>query len=131
MIKTYMYPPCTLAQNTETGKRIGMPVLYYKANNLKTSHDPATPAKNIYNRLDNQELVNLKLPWESTVSHHMADSGIDAEGNATKPERFYSLTRDEKVDSLPYPKKPNTYILMSAGFDGSFGTKDDVFNFGE
>ena len=27
------------------------------------------------------------------------------------------------------PYRADSYILMSAGFDGLYGTKDDVFNF--
>jgi len=27
------------------------------------------------------------------------------------------------------PYKPDTFILMSAGFDGEYGTNDDITNF--
>ena len=42
-----------------------MPILYFKANVSKTSNDASTPTNDIYNYLDNDELVKLGMPWES------------------------------------------------------------------
>jgi prepilin-type N-terminal cleavage/methylation domain-containing protein len=117
-----------------TGKKAGMPVLYYCADITKTGHDKdASPLSlNIYNSEDNQELVDLKLPWEPTSSHPMASSGgTDPEGKATNEAKFYEITRDEKIISMARPMRSDSYILISAGFDGLYGTSDDVFNFGE
>ena len=119
-------------KNTATGKGIGMPILYYKANISNTNHDPngtfptaGNDQGYIYNYLDNDDLVALGLPWDTT-------------GTATHPlngttTNFYEITRNPKI-TLPTPiasrpYKPDSYILISAGFDGLYGTDDDVFNF--
>ncbi len=112
--------------NQETGKKVGMPILYYKANTSNTQHDPngpfptATDDKGyIYNYLDNDELVKLKKPWDGS------DHPLEGE-----PERFYEITRDKRIDiNIGRPCRPDSYILISAGFDGMYGTDDDIFNF--
>jgi type II secretory pathway pseudopilin PulG len=117
----------TRVQNRETGKRVGMPILYYKANTSKTVHDvtlPIDPAENIYNVEDNQELVKLGKPWD-----------LPPQGAAhtlfTNPEKFYLSTWNESITSIARPYRIDSFILLSAGFDGEYGTPDDVFNFGE
>jgi len=100
-----------------TGERVGMPVLYYRADTSKTLHDPnALPlSENIYNYLDNEELVALKTYEEED---HLLD-----------PPTFYEEIRNKKIN-IHRPYRADSYILISAGFDGKYGTKDDVFNFG-
>jgi type II secretory pathway pseudopilin PulG len=108
--------------NRETGKKkIGMPILYYKANTLNTKHDPGDPAGSIYNYSDNSELVAVGLPWDTTGmgTHPLSDI-----------VKFYEVTRDEKISTtVSRPYRPDSYILISAGFDGMYGTDDDIFNF--
>jgi type II secretory pathway pseudopilin PulG len=120
-------------RDPDTGKKVGMPVLYYRADITKTSHDASENplSKNVYNSEDNQELVDLELPWEPGSNHPMATSGTDPLGNDPNDAKFYVITRDEKITSMPRPMCSDSYILMSAGFDGLYGTSDDVFNFGE
>jgi len=113
-----------------TGKGIGMPILYYKANTLNIKHDPnvASPptATNdngyIYNYKDNDELVHLAAV-QSGIAHPL-------DGTTTN---FYVVTRDKRIslqsDGNGRPYRPDSYILISAGFDGIYGTDDDIFNF--
>jgi hypothetical protein len=109
--------------NINTGKRVGMPLLYYKANLSRTTHDHTIPpADNIYNYLDNDQLVGLGKPWDPTGTGHALF------GNAQK---FYDSTWNRKVTSMARPYRADSYILISAGFDGEYGTPDDVFNFEE
>jgi type II secretory pathway pseudopilin PulG len=124
----YIFVLCDVynrVRNQETGKGIGMPILYYKANTLNTRHDPnnlPTPTddkEQIYNYLDNDELVKLGLPWDTTGTHPLVD-----------PAKFYEITKDNRI-STGRPYRPDSYILISAGFDGMYGTDDDVFNFKE
>lgn len=113
-------------KNQETGKGVGMPILYYKANTLNTIHDPCgtlpTETVNsgyIYNYTDNDKLVALPPPWDTTLTHPLSVG-----------RKFYESTKDERIsieDGRPY--RPDSYILISAGFDGIYGTGDDVFNF--
>jgi len=107
-----------------TGKGIGMPILYYKANTLNIKHDPngtfPTAAGDngyIYNYLDNDELVHL---GPAGVTHPLDGTGTN----------FYEITQDKRISiDTGRPYRPDSYILISAGFDGMYGTDDDVFNF--
>ncbi|UCE99682.1 MAG: hypothetical protein JSV82_01040 [Planctomycetota bacterium] len=117
-------------RNVDTGKKIGMPILYYKANTSNTLHDPngtlpTTDDDNdyIYNYLDNHELVQLDIPWDTGGAQHPM---------FTDPEIFYEMTRNKKVQvESGRPNRADSYILISAGFDGEYGTRDDIFNFGD
>ncbi|MBN2019445.1 MAG: hypothetical protein JW749_04400 [Sedimentisphaerales bacterium] len=122
-----------------TGLKTGMPILYYKADTSKILHaEPNTVCtvanNNIYNRCDNQELVDIPLPWVTPKGpvHPMASAGSTILGMTANAGIFYQKTRDKKIssgDSKPY--RADSYILISAGFDGEYGTSDDVFNFDE
>lgn len=109
-----------------TGEKIGMPILYYKANTANSLHDPNTaPTRadskgNIYNYWDNQDLIALGKPWEAgeLSAHKLLD-----------PVRFYRNTRSDKITTTSRPFRVDSYILISAGFDGEYGTADDVCNF--
>lgn len=120
--------------SSKTGKRIGMPVLYYKANPSKTKHNVNAPddPDNIYDYKDNDELVKLGMPWEgSGVAHRMASGGgITLEGTTPDPALFYRNTLNKSI-GLPggRPYRADSYILLSAGMDGEYGTRDDIFNF--
>jgi len=123
-------------RNTTTGKRVGSPILYYKADISSTTHDDTsatTAEQSIYYFRDNQELIDLGIAWDiaSSSVHPMASSGTTPDGFAAEWEIFYRMTKDEKVDVIPRPKMVDSYILISAGYDGLYGTRDDVFNFGE
>lgn len=106
--------------------KVGMPVLYFNADVSGTVHDPnvlgASPASggNIYNYWDNEQILALNLPWNQSLPHRM-----------TK-ELFYEKTENEQIrlaTGVKRPYRPDGFILMSAGWDGEFGTRDDVTNF--
>lgn len=109
-------------QNLSTGKKIGMPILYYKADTTGFKHDPtgSFPVVGdnkdyIYNYTDNDELVQL-----GPGVHPLSD-----------PNTFYNVTEDKRIDitNVNRPYRPDSYILISAGFDGKYGTDDDITNF--
>ena len=121
-------------KNKSTGRKIGMPMLYYKADTAGIRHDPNSnylpvvgdDKGQIYNYLDNDYLVGLGKPWDPPP----APGGVPAHPMYTEPERFYESTKNEKIaitDGRPY--RSDSYILISAGFDGLYGTRDDIFNF--
>jgi type II secretory pathway pseudopilin PulG len=126
--------------NKDTGKKIGMPILYYKADSTKSKHNAAIPTdwdKNIYDFHDNVRLVDIGIPW-NTYAHPMAEFGFTETGTAANPQVFYKKTCNTNVTgysasnpSTWWPYRADSYILMSAGFDGVYGTADDVFNFAE
>ncbi len=111
-----------------SGQKTGMPILYYKANTANNLHDPnigGGPAiddakGNIYNYWDNQNLVLLGKPWEdnATTPHALADV-----------KRFYRNTQNHMISTARQPYRSDEYLLLSAGWDGEYGTADDIFNF--
>jgi type II secretory pathway pseudopilin PulG len=116
--------------NRNTGKKIGMPILYYKANTANTKHNLENPddPDNIYNYRDNQELVLLGKPWDPPSAggtpHRLAREGTYLPGT-----RFYWNTWNDQVTTTRRPFRSDTYILISAGNDGEYGTADDICNF--
>jgi type II secretory pathway pseudopilin PulG len=118
-----------------TGNKTGMPILYYRADTSKTEHDYANRIQSTYNSDDNQELVDIPLPWVTSAplpAHPMTSLGGTTQlGAPTDPAVFYNETQDKKVTTSPRPYRADSYILMSAGFDNEYGTSDDVFNFGK
>jgi hypothetical protein len=104
-----------------TGKRIGMPILYYKADTSKTAHNLDNPddPNNIYNYRDNHALLGLGAPWNPNKKHPLF----------TEPKIFYKMTSDYKATAQSKPYRADSFILISAGYDGLYGTKDDIVNF--
>jgi type II secretory pathway pseudopilin PulG len=115
------------------GTRIvpGTPILYYRANLSSKTIDAAEGAvldardplrQLIYNVRDNAPLVSLG---------RLADGGKPLAGRRLHPMDFYSYIRDPKVQARAWPYRPDSYILISAGPDGLYGTNDDIRNFGK
>jgi type II secretory pathway pseudopilin PulG len=112
------------ATNRTTGKRMGMPILYYKADPSKLVHDVNVPTNpdNIYNYLDNHAFLGLGLPWDTATKPPLyQDDG----------RVFYEKTLDKSALPIERPHNKDSYILISAGWDGIYGTRDDVFNFAD
>ena len=111
----------TRATNLSTGRRIGMPILYYKADTSKQAHNLDNPddPNNIYNYRDNHALPGLGVPWNPNKKHPLFNN----------PKIFYEMTKDYKATAQSRPYRADSFILISAGFDGLYGTKDDIVNF--
>jgi hypothetical protein len=111
----------TFIQKRHSGKKTGMSVLYYKADTTKGSHDVNNPDNpdNIYNYKDNYDLLALGVPGKPGVKHPLYED----------PSLFYIMTQNFRVGSKSIPFNKDTYILISAGQDGLFGTSDDITNF--
>lgn len=88
--------------------KIGTPVLYFKADTAQT----AMNAIYVYN--DNKELIDLKTVVGDR-DHSLTDT------------RFYEMITDPM--SANRPVRPDSFILISAGADGLYGTTDDICNF--
>jgi len=114
----------------DSGRKAGMPILYYKADttgrgrfhysSVVGSMTPTDSQRNIYNFLDNQDLLDLSMPdaVATAYSYPLED-----------PERFYQNTLSDKVTTTARPFRADTYILISAGYDAEYGTADDIMNF--
>ncbi len=114
-------------RDMRTGKKTGMPIVYYKAEASNYLHDPNTAPTpqdsmgNIYNYWDNHALVNLGKPWE--------EAGKVTTHSLAEPARFYRNTRNNQITIVRRPYRTDSYILLSAGYDGEYGTADDICNF--
>lgn len=104
--------------------KAGTPILYYRAETTsKTIEPPAAPFQRIYNIFDNVPLASqLNSIADNTQAHQL--------GNPATMQVFYDYIRDLKVTARRWPYRPDSYILISAGADGLYGTKDDICNFG-
>ncbi len=119
----------------------GTPILYYRANvSSKTitvsdgaAIDPKDPQKQlIYNSRDNAPLTNLgrlsdaAKPLAQRQQHPLDSAAVPPWG-----VNFYDYIRDPKTPTAhPWPYRPDSYLLISAGPDGLYGTNDDIRNFG-
>ena len=124
--------------------KIGMPILYYKADSSGSYHDVNAPAQPdrfsnngfIYNVFDNEDLVQMGKPWENDQSLQKQHSLSLSQSGISK---FYEETQNEQISitstatiNLGLSKRPyraDTFILIAAGFDGEYGTADDITNF--
>jgi hypothetical protein len=107
-------------------KKIGMPILYYKANVSNILHDVTKPSESIYDYRDNHTLVELGAPWDPAIVHPLWQLPPGQQG-----EQFYLITKSKDIKVVDRPVRDEEYILISAGFDGLYGTEDDIFNFPE
>jgi len=107
----------TYEQKRPGGARTGMPILYYRATTHGVMHEAGDP-NSIYDAQDNQMLIALGVPGKPGRPHPLLD-----------PKRFYLNTQDTRVSSKPQPYRGDSFILISAGRDGLYGTADDICNF--
>jgi len=99
----------------------GTPILYYKAN---TSGKSIT---NIYEQSDNDAIVYIK-EMEDRAKH--PGHPIPLNPLAGAYTNFRDYIKDPKITARDWPYRPDSYILISAGADGLYGTEDDIRNFG-
>ncbi|MCD4832013.1 MAG: type II secretion system GspH family protein [Anaerohalosphaeraceae bacterium] len=97
--------------------KVGTPILYYKADTSKT--DIASgPTGSIYNYNDNRNILNDRTLKDDTVTY------------ASKMAvNFYPFITDPIVTTPVRPVRPDSFLLISAGADGYYGTTDDICNF--
>lgn len=129
--------------NNESVK-VGLPILYYRANEAKpfrinemrklvTDPSETDTQKWVYNYYDNYELVKMPVlsdpaqPDMDFVNPDTPDHTLDGQ----RAQRFYeNITQTAEPDRDYYKSfNASTFILISAGYDGIYGTKDDVANF--
>lgn len=149
----YRVKDITLTNNKTV--KAGSPILYYKANtsltglrifpNTRITTGGMTPVtdveeddaeNSIYNSMDNEDLIRLGDVATQTKQHHFDGLGnsfatqyIDPSGNGLRWV-FYDTITNPKITSQPRPYNASTYLLISAGNDGIYGTTDDITNFG-
>ena len=111
--------------------KAGTPILYYRANTSGKT------IREIYNVRDNVPLITILKSIADGKDHPLGDPGgmyqffygdliID-------PDQAIGYIQDPKITAPapPWPYRPDSYILISAGADGEYGTNDDIRNFGK
>ncbi len=127
------------------GKKTGMPVLYYRARRAFDSqnyNDARGRGDDVFLYDDNFEILALGKPGDTagTDPHALADGALGGTGNSVAgsitpedTEDFERMIINEKVSSnlqnFQVPYNADTYVLISAGKDGEYGTADDITNF--
>jgi hypothetical protein len=99
----------TFLRKRLSGKKTGMPILYYRARPKGTAHDvndPDNPA-NIYDYRDNQVLVSLGVPGEPNAVHPLSD-----------PRRFTGIPWATRA---PGKAGPTGRIPSSSSAPGTMG----------
>jgi hypothetical protein len=96
--------------------KAGAPILYYRANTSQQT------IRGRYIAEDNYPLILQK---------QQLDGRIHPLGDSTYQQFFYEeYIRDPKIEARMWPYRPDSYLLISAGADGLYGTADDIRNFG-
>lgn len=103
-------------KNSLTNKKTGMPVLYFKAG-THISGD----TEYVFNFQDNWYFAGFDGSVGKDGSKHDWLTG-------NPYEEIHSNFRDYNFASYK-PHRSESFILMSAGIDGFYGTSDDVYNF--
>lgn len=110
----------------------GAPILYYRANTSGKT------IRTIYDVDDNDPIIELKEIKDNRG--HPLRSGPYPAPFVNLDEFFYGVEdpvdpkigyiQDPKITARPWPYRPDSYLLISAGADGLYGTGDDIRNFG-
>lgn len=110
--------------------KAGAPILYYKANTSSKTIDYTTEplyTKLIYNRMDNYNFIRLVKEEADRLKYPSRPTPVNP--LAGPASVFYDYIDDPKVTAMPWPSNPDSYLLISAGPDGLYGTGDDMCNF--
>jgi len=125
-------------KNISTGEKTGMPILYFKAylQNTDQPHarDLAGNSSNPYSSA-NDDLTNSTIRnYRYCISDCKNFISLDAPFDGTRHPMnnnnnmdFYDAVAHPDFTGVPY--RSDSYILLSAGADGYYGTEDDVYNF--
>lgn len=104
--------------------KAGTPILYYRANASAMDIDVLTPETNrVYNVWDNLMFARI-----GCLNPDLRHKKVDAPG-----DDFYEYIKDPRISppvtNRRRPYRPDSYLLISAGADGMYGTSDDICNF--
>lgn len=108
-------------------KKTGTPILYYRARTQYSQQNysiTGDAANVIYNFDDNATLLSLGMPNDGTNF-----TLVNALSTGDVYSEFENMIINGNVQTIRRPYRADSYILISAGKDGDFGTADDIFNF--
>jgi prepilin-type N-terminal cleavage/methylation domain-containing protein len=118
----------------------GYPVLYFradKAGRRMVDNDPTATGTNrgIYHRTDNAQLFDAGADDLLSLRPGASDHPLDYDGgvytypNLPPDGTFDRYILDTQVRAKMTPHRPDSYLLISPGYDAIFGTDDDIANF--
>ena len=121
------------------GKQVkaGAPILYYKADTSGKTIDQ------VYTVTDNDIFVAIKERADRKPHPLHTPPPSPPSPFTTRDQFFYGIANpdgtlrtpgyitDLKITAKLWPYRPGSYILISAGADGIYGTPDDIRNFGD
>ncbi|HML75936.1 MAG TPA: prepilin-type N-terminal cleavage/methylation domain-containing protein [Anaerohalosphaeraceae bacterium] len=127
------------SKNRTSGKKTGMPILYFKARINYTLQDfsiDGVYTDDIYNYDDNRALVCLGTADVTPVKHELenltgggTNAYVNFERMILNRQVQQSTITAANPDGIFRPYRADSYILVSAGKDELYGTADDIFNF--
>ena len=97
------------------------PILYFAANQRGSQIGNTTDeSKNIYYWEDNAQIMGSNF------------KDLNEDGSIDQAD-FWAFIEDKsaKIGNFSRPHNPDSYILMSRGWDNTFGTDDDIVNWSE
>ena len=107
--------------------KAGAPVLYYKANPNSRIYNGVAPAEDrIYDMWDNIDIIGAQFAL--TLQQQPLQQLDFFYGNP--PTIPFGYIQDPTVTAMQWPHRPDSYLLVTAGYDGIYGTADDITNFG-
>ena len=116
----------TISMTDGTIVKAGAPILYFKADTT------AKTIRGIYRIVDNEAIVVMKQQADGRI-HPLVDPTNAYQffyGNSDPLDNIVGRIEDQKIKARIWPYRPDSYILISAGADGIYGTEDDIMNFG-
>jgi prepilin-type N-terminal cleavage/methylation domain-containing protein len=111
----------------------GTPILYYKANLKYNRMEYSNQTR--YNVDDNRFFTNSLPPLrridDSSYSelHPLRDPYLFYNSGSGEYRTYKVVDPIASRPSVLWPYRPDSYILISAGMDGLYGTPDDILNF--
>ncbi|MBN1817139.1 MAG: type II secretion system protein [Sedimentisphaerales bacterium] len=112
-------------------KKTGMPILYFRARTNFTQQDAEDGldiANDIYYYYDNYHLMNLGTAEQNPQKHPWCDTGGDLQ-DILDYQRSIVNQQVYEAAGIKRPYRAGSYLLISAGKDGLYGTADDINNF--
>jgi len=108
--------------------KIGSPILYFKANNTDTFVNTMID-QSVFNYRDNYDIFNLGRSDDAEPHPYDYALGGGGMGGVGNPDFYDDLVNPSIPSGMyPVPYRKDTYVLLSAGADGLYGTTDDVWN---
>jgi len=114
-----------------TNYKAGTPILYYRANTSSKVFYTGPIENRIYNSDDNIELIQRGKIQSGQPHTLVTNNGSSGNAGLYFYDEDYKIV-DPKASNLSlnikWPYRPDSYLLISAGADGEYGTRDDITN---